>query len=264
MPKRSEPDWRRILPIFVGLALTTGCSSIQSWTLGAKEEEHFQATTPSIPKNVKLSPPKKIDPTPEMLVDFGGFHLGLKHYSRAADYFDQALELDDRCVPAYLGRAQMHKLAGEPEKAIELLLQATARLPKSADLWNELGVIQAENGDLSGAIASVQKALKRAPRSELFTTNLAGMLAVAGRYQESYETYCQVLPRAEAHYRVAGVLYQQGYREESVRQLQLAVSTNPNHAKSAEMLSRLADNSVQPVGYFDSGGRNELQSRQRY
>lgn len=213
-----------------------------------------------IEEEVTLTEAKPGKPNAKMLVDFGEVQVMAQNYEKAGLLFNQALDADKKYLPAYIALAKMYQTQGRPEKALETLEKGSKYHKKSPELWNEIGITQARMKHYPEALAAMDKALKREPDNELFISNHAGILAVAGQPEASYLAYAKIMPAAEAHYRVAGILYSQGNKPGSVEQLQLAVAVRPDHAKSLQMLQHLSGNEINQVGYIAPPENHKLES----
>jgi tetratricopeptide (TPR) repeat protein len=67
-------------------------------------------------------------------------------------------------VNILLERAAAAESAGDPDRAIRFLNEASALAPDFAEPWNRRASLAYETEDYTGAIAAIQEALKREPR----------------------------------------------------------------------------------------------------
>jgi tetratricopeptide (TPR) repeat protein len=220
-----------------------GCASLRSKS-PALSRAHNKPPTPEV---VEDEPVKR---TSEVVTNLGRMRIFLGQLEQATALFEEAIQQDPTYAPAYVGLAQAHLAKNEPEKAIAVLQQALPKVKTVGDIWNELGAAYAKKGQIDSAIAAARKAVDSSPDNRLYLTNLAGMLAVQGNADESYRYYTRVTTPGNARYRIAGVLYHAGKKDEAAQQLQLALREEPDHAPSALMLAQLSDDHrIQRVSY---------------
>lgn len=249
------PAWihRLACPLIWASLFLGGCSSFQKSDRFDEISLDQNTVDPQqIPKGAEITKPKPTKPSPRALVDFGKVQASLGRFESAESLYRRALKLDKKYVPAYVGLAQVFMEQGQPEKALDILATAEKKSRRRDPLiLNELAVIKAKLGDYDTAIEMLREALRDEPDNEVFTTNLAGIQAVVGNYDEAYRLYAVRLGPAEARYRVAGILFDQGKLAASRQQLEFALKVNPHHERSAAMLAHLAggQESIKPAGY---------------
>lgn len=125
------------------------------------------------------------------------------------------------------------KLLSEDRRneALQHLLNATKLAPQSADLWGQLGELQVQIRDTTGAKQSLNKALsvdRQHVAANFQLGNLAnrkGELTQAARYYERALANQPDLPNA--HYQLAAVRFRQGRADEAVRHMQQFVKLRP-------------------------------------
>jgi tetratricopeptide (TPR) repeat protein len=123
----------------------------------------------------------------------------------------------------------------------EALARARARLaeaPGDPDRQYTLGLAQSEQ-DVAGALASFRRALTLAPRHTLARYNLALVLKRSDRLAEAAAELDEVLrlePRAEAHYTLGVIRWQQGERDRAEAALRAAIAAEPRHADAHHTL----------------------------
>lgn len=245
--------------LFVLVApIVVGCSSTGSEHLAAKSEN------PSgIEDEIVLSQRDKEEPTVKMHIDFGYFFLQMGNSEKAAKSFRDAIDMDKRVPQPYIGLAKIYAQMNNPKKALEYLEQGSRHCRKSPEIWNEIGVTQMQLGNYEAATKAMQKALKYDPHSPLYIENFAAMLAVQGKYQESYDEYAKIVPPAEARFRIAGIAYGQGKVDQTKDQLQLALEANPKHESAYAMMQRLDEGGIIQAGYVSETPQHKLQSTSR-
>src|SRR5262249_29105815 len=105
---------------------------------------------------------------------------------------------------------------------------AVQHAPKNADLLNDMGYCYYGHGRWEEAEDTLRKALSINPKHERALNNLGMVLAQRGQYDESLETFCRVVPRAQAMSNVAFILTAQGKREEAKAAYRQALSIDPD------------------------------------
>ena len=111
----------------------------------------------------------------------------------AARHYRLASEADPYRIEPYLGLGQTLARQGDPRSASEVFEQGLAVTPGSSSLAYNAGVAHAMAGDESGAITFFERALALSPENLPARENLAGLLARAGRLQESAARYREAL-----------------------------------------------------------------------
>lgn len=117
------------------------------------------------------------------------------------------------------------------DEALQHLRKATNLAPQNADLWGQLGELQVQIHDTSGASHSLHKALsldKQHAVANFQLGNLAnrkGELTQAARYYERALASQPDLPNA--HYQLAAVRFRQGRADDAVRHMQRFVELRP-------------------------------------
>lgn len=110
----------------------------------------------------------------------------------------EALEAASRAVASPLaqsGRAALEaqaleaRLRGEPGKARELLGMLVARLPYDIEAWIEMAEVCREEGDLSGAIATLRRVVDEAPTHPRAWFLLAKASILAGDSRRAADEY---------------------------------------------------------------------------
>lgn len=160
------------------------------------------------------------------------------------------------------------------EDARLLLVEASTRYPRQAEVHAQLGVLYLDLRDLDAAIASLERASRLAPESADIQNNLGFALLTAGRTAEAVDALREALrldgtrPRtrnnlgyalvadgredealrvfqssgrpADAHYQVGLGLELRGDADEARLAYGEALSHDPNHTHAREALQRLA------------------------
>lgn len=228
-----------------------GCSSSDKKSGLAQSAKVRGGSSTLVEEEVKLTPRKKETPTNQMLVDFANFEITVKNYDKAVKLFEQALKKDKSYGPAYAGLARVYFEQQQPSKAMETLQRGLKRAPKSPEIWNEIGVAKAKAGDYRGGAEAIETALKHSPQNPNLTENLAGMVAMTGDFQRGFELYVKLLPAAEARYRLATIRESRGDRSGALADLQLALQADAQFQPAVEMFAALAarDDAVKPATF---------------
>ena len=97
--------------------------------------------------------------------------------------------------------------------------------------------------DPKGAIEAMRKAVEYSPDNNFYRSNLAGMLAYSGEYEEAVALYSKIMTPAEAQYKVAGAMYRNGKKAESIALLRSALKEDPRNEEIAKTLANLSTES---------------------
>jgi len=99
-----------------------------------------------------------------LLVQIAGVYQSTHQFKEAADYYQKALKLDPKNVPARTQLASCLYYGGDADSAIAQLNQALKYNPKDANTLFNLGMIKYRGkSDPAGAIAAWQELLKTNP-----------------------------------------------------------------------------------------------------
>jgi Flp pilus assembly protein TadD len=187
-------------------------------------------------------------PTAKMLCDFGQVRASMGLYGDAGSLFERAIKAEPKNVNAWVGLAKVKMELGHPDQAIEKLQEGLVRLPKSAALWNELGIAYTKQEKYDEALGALEKACKFDGESNLYRANLAGVLVVRGEEQKAYKLYSQTMSEADARVQIARILGGQGKMTACQKQIELAIKADPTN-EYAHHLADEIDPKFQPAGY---------------
>jgi Flp pilus assembly protein TadD len=191
-----------------------------------------------------------------MYVDFGYVRASMEQFPEAAGLFERAVKADPKCIDAYVGLAKVRSSMGHPDQAVEAVRKGLKHHPKSAALWNELGVAYTKMEKWREAADALQKAVKYDSEEELYRSNLAGVLVVAGDLDRAYRLYSEQMTAADAHCQIARILGGQGRMQECQKHVQLALRSDPGHAVARTLQSQLSDPQLRTVGYRGAADEN--------
>lgn len=235
--------------ILAVVAVGAGCQGGRAW-LSKKSTPNPGENTLVDEESLKISHPKHESPNARMLVDFGNLRASMKQHAQAADLFGRAIKNDPKCVDAYVGLAKVKMSMGHPDQAITALKEGLKAQPKSAPLWNEMGIAYTKMQKWPEAIAAMEKAIKYDPQEDLYQSNLAGVLTVCGKVDRAFRMYSEQMTAADAHTQIARILGGQGKMAECQWHLDKALSEDPSHAMARTLRSRLSEApALQAVGY---------------
>ena len=216
---------------------------------------------------------------PDLRVRWGYLYIESHNQAEGAQLFEEALELDDRHVPARLGMARVLGARFEG-KALETVREALEDRPDQAEGHLLLGRMALEEGDLDTARNSLEQALAKSEALGLAPLEAYALLAVLGmlegepdnewidralefnprygqiyaeqahfyvitrRYREATERLrkaISVAPRLWRGHAELGVnLMREGHDTEGRRHLEIAYEGDPYSAKTVNTL-RLLD-----------------------
>ena len=141
-------------------------------------------------------------------------------------------------------RAEQAENKGDHQQAEEGFRQAIAIDPEFADAFEELGAVEAMQGNFAQAITDFQKAIDLVPDHPLALANLSIALAKSGRLAEAAvvaRRALRVMPNSgTVHYVLAACLIsEQGDTDEVLDHLERSTPEIPRaHLLAAELLSR--------------------------
>jgi tetratricopeptide (TPR) repeat protein len=122
------------------------------------------------------------------------------------------------------------------EDANRLLVQQD---PRDAEALHRLGYLSYQRNNMGIAEKYLRQALAIDPNHKYARVDLAMTLAQQGYYPESVEEFTKVLPKAEAHCKVAFVMKLQGKLREAVREYEQAIAIDPTMQRARADLATL-------------------------
>ena len=157
------------------------------------------------------------------------------HRREAILLLEKARTLDPKqAVARYLAvlydEERMPQAIGEYQKA----LTAT---PNDPDLLNDYGVYFYRRGDLAQAEQWLRRALEQAPKHQRAWVNLGIVLGSEGRYKDSFDAFCKVLPPGEAHSNLAMLLARNGDRQRAETACREALRLEPDLPQPKALLA---------------------------
>lgn len=137
-------------------------------------------------------------------IDSSGFRMNLgiistaeKNFSQAKTELEKAITMDPLSVSAYFYLADLLRIKGEPDQAIELYKKAVEINPRFVFAVNGLGMSYAALKDDEKAVQYFEEAIKLEPENPPGYFNLAVELDRIGRAKEALEAYRKFLTLSE-------------------------------------------------------------------
>ncbi len=138
---RLEPDWGHTRQLL-------GIISMQQGTLERAHAELETALALGVPDRA------------ELLNNLGYCELRLGRFDAAIARFEESARLAPRYDRPLLNAAKAYEKLGQRERSLETLRRLVARIPTSADAWNQLGIALEAAGDRPGALDAYQRAAR--------------------------------------------------------------------------------------------------------
>ena len=194
-----------------------------------------------IPANANVVVPEANSrrPTVEMLVDFGYCFINFQNYEKAADLFNQALAQNPRCDRAIVGLARIQLERQNPAEAVRILETGLQKSPKSAPIWNELGMSAMKQGEFAAARSNFEQAMSYAPDNRDYIVNLAHSLTLLGDTESAHRHLCRQTNPAEARCMLADWLALADQPAQALEQVQQARVLDKNHKRAMELETAL-------------------------
>jgi tetratricopeptide (TPR) repeat protein len=121
-------------------------------------------------------------------------YLWQKQYEQAGVVAERALALDLKDADSYVALAAVQNVAGQPEKAVGLILKAMAMNPSAADWYRQyLGFAYYLMGRYKEAAAALQRVLIHAPNELFARLDLAVTLVELRREEQAQAEAAKVL-----------------------------------------------------------------------
>lgn len=114
-------------------------------------------------------------------------------FAGAETAFRAALAIDPALAPVYGALGSLYVAWARPSEAIPYYQQAAALEPDVAEWPRSLGVVQANVGDLAGAVAALETAVSLAPDDPHLLFELGQVYAYAQHPKEARQAFDRVL-----------------------------------------------------------------------
>ena len=166
--------------------------------------------------------------------------------------YQQAIQIDPKHVPAYLGLARLYADTEDTAHAVETYQKGIKAVPKEAALWYELGLCQGRRKEWGPALESLRKAAELQPENHQFANALGYGLARVGQYDEALACFQRVNGEGRAHYKLARMLEHMGQKDLARRHLELALEKDPRLTEAQDLLREIDGQGVKPAGYTEA------------
>ena len=166
--------------------------------------------------------------------------------------YQQAITIDPKHVPAYLGLARLYADTEDTAHAEETYQKGVKAAPKEAVLWYELGMSQGRRKEWGPALESLGQAAELQPENHQYVNALGYGLARAGRYDEALTRFRSVNGEGRAHYKLARMLEHMGQTDLARRHLEMALEKDPRLSEAKELLKEIDGQGVKPAGYTEA------------
>ncbi|NXN90980.1 BBS4 protein, partial [Rhinopomastus cyanomelas] len=124
----------------------------------------------------------------EISHNLGVCYMYLKHYKKAQDQLNNALELN-RHDQTYMMLGKIHLLEGEMDKAIDVYKKAVEFSPENTDLLTTLGLLYLQLGDYQKAFEHLGNALTYDPGNYKATLAAGSMMQAHGDFDVALSKY---------------------------------------------------------------------------
>ncbi|KAM8987392.1 BBSome complex member BBS4 isoform 1-T1 [Ara ararauna] len=124
----------------------------------------------------------------EISHNLGVCYMYLKHFNKARDQLNNALELSRHDL-TYVMLGKIHLLEGEMDKAIEVYKKAVEFSPENADLLTTLGLLYLQLGDYQKAFEHLGNALTYDPGNYKATLAAGSMMQAHGDFDVALSKY---------------------------------------------------------------------------
>jgi Flp pilus assembly protein TadD len=106
-------------------------------------------------------------------------------------------------LPKLLEQGVLHHQGGEIDAATACYVEALRRSPNHPDALHLMGLLDAQQGRVTGAIRRIEDALRHSPKAELYYLNLIAILKTNGDFQAAGRVAAQMVSElpgsAQAH-----------------------------------------------------------------
>lgn len=166
----------------------------------------------------------------EAVIKLGTHYLRSRRFALAAEQFNQAAEINDEIVDAYLGLATSHKLSGDTQEALRTLSLSMAIQQNSTLLFSEAATLHFQS------ILDENKTVQIAQDKVIVLIN-----DVIRAYQEQMR---HDQSRADVHYKYGILMMVENDYSKAIEAFEKTIQLNPIHYRAANKLCLcLFDNS---------------------
>ena len=157
----------------------------------------------------------------------------------ARDQFEQALKIDPKSLKAALALARVEARLGRPDAAMRIYRDAEKYHRRNAAIFNDRGLLLADQKDWTGAIAALRTAVKLEPKESRYHNNLGMVLASSGSYDEAWKEFRDAVGPGPAHYNIALMHLQAGHPIEARNHAERALAAMPPLKEARELLAQI-------------------------
>ena len=185
----------------IGTYLLWGLALVGVMSLGACQSSRWapRFETP-IPETAEIDLDRP--PTANTLYRMGKMLAAQNGHRAAEAVFSTRIVRYPTFIPAYVEVADLRAGRRDYNGAIDILEQALERVPQSAVIHNNLGMLWLLADDYEQALGEFATAVEQSPADGRFLANNALALAMTGRYEEALDAYMQVVEAGAAHFNV--------------------------------------------------------------
>jgi TolB-like protein/DNA-binding winged helix-turn-helix (wHTH) protein/lipoprotein NlpI len=154
--------------------------------------------------------------------------------TKAAEYFQQAIDADSSFAPAYLGKAQAYgSFYRQSSESLAIAKQAALRAvdldPTLSDGWVELGDIHClRDWDWPSAEKEYRRAIALNPNNALAHYELGEFLSMMGRLDEALKEYETAQERDPTKDYLSLIIYLRGDHDHAIELLRKQVESHPD------------------------------------
>lgn len=130
---------------------------------------------------------------PENMIELAGYFGSQGQWEKAEEYLQRAIALEPRMSGPYLNLAEVKRQLGQPRAAQSVLEEGLEKATEPADLHHSLGLFKVRQGDMAGAVPSLQRAATMHPGIPRYGYVLAVALHDTGQREESLIVLEEVL-----------------------------------------------------------------------
>ena len=212
---------------------------------GAQSRSLFQRLRKE-PTSVALDEPIALssDKRSQVYLALGQMLESVGKLADAQQQYEQAVKADPSSLKAKLALARVYTLLGRPDAAVKTYEQAEKKHRNSPTVYNDKGMLLAEQKEWTKAIATLRQAVKLDPSNTKYHNNLGMVLAACGKYDEAWGEFREAVGAGPAHYNVAYMLVRSGRTAEARTRLVQALDALPNLNEAAALLAQI--NNSQP------------------
>ena len=247
------------LLVSAGLIVLPGCSSFGSrvakWsptnkgdaapvTLGKIQTDHIgrplPGSQPPLPTALDATPqPPASETRSHVAIAMGEMLERNDNLTGARDQYEQALKTEPKSLKAALALARVEARLGRPDAALRIYQNAEKQHRRSAAVFNDKGLLLAEQKDWPGAIAALRTAVKLEPSESRYHNNLGTVLASSGSYDDALKEFREAVGPGPAHYNIALMHLRAGHTVEARNHVERAIAAMPNLKQARELLAQL-------------------------